>query len=46
MAFTTFYKEEAEEVCGPGGGAARVEALGVRSVGAVFELVLVYISIA
>ena len=33
-----------EEVCGPGGGAVWVEASGVQPVGAVLELVLVYIS--
>jgi len=33
------------EVCGPGGGAGWVEAAaGVQPVGAVLELVLVYIS--
>jgi hypothetical protein len=36
--------EEEGEVCGPGGGAARVEALGVQPVGAVVEMVVVYIS--
>jgi hypothetical protein len=41
MAFTTFYKEEAEKLCGPGGGAARVEASGVQPVGAVLEMVVV-----
>jgi len=43
-ASTTFYKDEAEKLCGQCGGAVRVEALGVRPVGAVLELVLVYIS--
>jgi hypothetical protein len=37
------HKEEAEELCGPGGGAVRVEA-GCPACGAVLELVLVYIS--
>jgi len=41
MAFTTFYKEKAEELCGPGGGAARVEASGVQPTGAVLEMVVV-----
>jgi len=38
------HKVEAEELCGPGGGVVRVEASGVRPVGAVLEFVLVYIS--
>ena len=33
-----------EEVCGPGGGAVWVEALGVQPVGVALKLVLVYIS--
>jgi hypothetical protein len=46
MASTSLSMKRRGEVCGPGGGVVRVEALGVQSVGAVLKLVLVYISIA